>query len=178
MDEQEHRRKVEAVFRKHAPTIQEPLMRPELVTALCAERAARRQSRGPAQIRRRPVGARGPDDDDAVLTLSEFQKLFDLGTGARRVQSRGHGRVGARPPKRLLRRLGVPRTLADATFSSRARRDRPAMAPSISKSSKGAFESVPLASPRRPRAGRPSERCRRRFRRRPTSGPRRYRFRA
>ena len=80
MDEQEHRRKVEAVFRKHDADNSGTIDGSELVTALSALNAL---PDGSPEAQRKFVDdllARvEPDDDDASsLTLSEFQKLFDL----------------------------------------------------------------------------------------------------
>ena len=120
MDDQEHRRKVEAVFRKHDADNSGTIDGSELVTALSALNAL---PDGSPEAQRKFVDdllARvEPDDDDASsLTLSEFQKLFDLGrvrAAFHAVDTDGSGNATAAEVAAMLRRLGVPgASIADA----------------------------------------------------------------
>ena len=120
MDDQEHRRKVEAVFRKHDADNSGTIDGSELVTALSALNAL---PDGSPEAQRKFVDdllARvEPDDDDAAtLTLSEFQKLFDLGrvrAAFHAVDTDGSGNATAAEVAAMLRRLGVPgASIADA----------------------------------------------------------------
>ena len=151
MDEQEHRRKVEAVFRKHDADNSGTIDGSELVTAL---RALSALPDGSPEAQRKFVDdllARvEPDDDDASsLTLSEFQKLFDLGrvrAAFHAVDTDGSGNATAAEVAAMLRRLGVPgASLADAKKFI-ARVDTSGDGTIDLEEFEKAFEFVPLAS--------------------------------
>jgi len=151
MDEQEHRHKVEAVFRKHDADNSGTIDGSELVNAL---RTLKALPDGSPEAQRRFVDdllARvEPDDDDASsLTLSEFQKLFDLGrvrAAFKAVDTDGSGNATAAEVAAMLRRLGVPgASIADAKKFI-ARVDTSGDGTIDLEEFERAFEFVPLAS--------------------------------
>ena len=111
MDEQEHRRKVEAVFRKHDADASGTIDGSELVTAL---RALNALPDGSPEAQRKFVDdllARVEPDDDAAssLTLSRVSKAVRPRSGARCVPRRGHGRKRECHGRRGRRYAAAPR---------------------------------------------------------------------
>jgi len=151
MNDEAHKSRVESVFRKYDTDNSGTIDCAELVNAL---RSLSALPDGNEATQRQFVDdllARvEPDDEDASsLTLSEFQKLFDLGrvrAAFKAVDTDGSGFCSAAEVAAALRRLGVPgASLADAKKII-ARVDTSGDGSVDAEEFEKAFEFVPLAS--------------------------------
>lgn len=150
MNDEAHKSRVESVFRRYDTDNSGTIDGAELVNALQSLSAL---PDGSPEAQRQFVDdilARvEPDDDDAgSLTLSEFQKLFDLGrvrAAFKAVDTDGSGNATAAEVAAMLRRLGVRASLADAKKFI-ARVDSSGDGTIDAGEFEKAFEFVPLAS--------------------------------
>ena len=150
MNDEAHKSRVESVFRRYDTDNSGTIDGAELVNAL---RSLSALPDGSPEAQRQFVDdilARvEPDDDDAgSLTLSEFQKLFDLGrvrAAFKAVDTDGSGNATAAEVAAMLRRLGVRASLADAKKFI-ARVDSSGDGTIDAGEFEKAFEFVPLAS--------------------------------